>query len=157
MQGFAFTERVRRVLAQSRDEAVALGHPYVGCEHQLLALLANGGVAGTVLQNLGLKLPYAASVLRQLLTPGKAGSAQLKASELPYTTRAKKVLEYAMMEARELDHSYVGTEHLLLGLLRERKGIAVEVLRSFGVTLEKTRAETLRILSVALLHELPDV
>lgn len=150
MQGFNFTERVRRVLAQARDEAAALGHPYVGAEHQLLALLSDDGVASTVLQNLGLDLPFAASAIRQRLAPGTVDLAGLKDRQLPYTPWAKKVLEYAMKAATDLNHSYVGTEHLLLGLLLEGNGIAVEVLNSFGITLEDARAETRRILGVEL-------
>lgn len=156
MQEFNFTERVRRVLAQARDEAAALGHPYVGAEHQLLALLSDDGVASTVLRNLGLDLQLTATAVRQRLVPGKEDLPELKERELPYTTRAKIVLMYAMKEATEWNHSYVGTEHLLLGLLLEGNGIAVEVLGSFGVTLDKARAETRRVLGVEL-SALPSV
>lgn len=149
MNGYNFTERVRRVLAQAREEADALGHRYVGCEHELLGLLASGGVATTVLENLGVELSRLAEVVKQTLKPGVSDD-RWNAADLPYTAGAKKVLEYAMNEARELNHSYVGTEHLLLGLLREKKGNAARVLSSFGVTLEKARAETLRILGVEI-------
>jgi ATP-dependent Clp protease ATP-binding subunit ClpC len=147
MQGYNFTERVRKVLAQARDEAVALGHSYVGCEHILLGLLDDDGVASVVLQNLGLDLSHATTVLKQALKPGDV-AARANTRDLPYTSRSKRVIELSMSEARELQHSYVGTEHLLLGILREGKGIAVEILLSFGITLEKARAETLRILGV---------
>ena len=147
MQGYNFTERVRKVLAQARNEAVALGHSYIGCEHMLLGLLADDGVASVVLQNLGLDLSHATNVLKQALKPGNVDF-RTESSDLPYTSRSKKALELAMSEARELQHSYVGTEHLLLGILREGKGIAVEVLHSFGIALEKARVETLRILGV---------
>ena len=150
MQGFYFTQRVRRVLAQARDEAAALGNPQIGAEHQLLALLADDGVASTVLQNLGLDLDATATAVRRRLVPSKGTFAEPNDRQFPYTTPARKVLEYAMKEAREFNHSYVGSEHLLLGLLSERQGIAVEVLGSFGVTLERARAETRRILGIEL-------
>ena len=155
MQGYYFTERVRCVLAEARNEAAALGHPYIGGEHQLLALLSDDGVASTVLQSLGLDLRHTANAVRQRLVPGKHDAMELTDRELPYTTRAKKVLEYAMIEARDLNHPYVSTEHLLLALLREGKGIGAEVLHSSGVTVERVRAETLRVLGAV--PTVPDV
>jgi len=149
MQGYNFTERVRRVLARAREEAVALGHSYVGCEHELLGLLSDDGVASTVLENLGLDLSEVVGTVKRTLQPG-AGDVRATGRDLPYTAPAKKVLEYAMNEARQLGHSYVGTEHLLLGLLREKQGIAAQVLNSLGVTLELARSETLRILGVEM-------
>jgi ATP-dependent Clp protease ATP-binding subunit ClpC len=128
----------------AREEAIRLQHDYVGTEHVLLGLIREGeGVAAAVLSNMNVDLDAVHEGVEESVRPGKA---TIALGELPYTSRAKKVLEYAMAEARELNHSYVGTEHLLLGLLREEKGIAAQVLNSLGVTLEETRSETLRIL-----------
>ena len=145
MNGYNFTDRVRKVLQMAREEAARLHHEYVGTEHILLGLIREGeGVAAAVLTNLGVDLEDIQQKIEETVKKGKAAAAT--GPELPYTSRAKKVLELAMMEARELNHSYVGTEHLLLGLLREEKGIAAQVLTDAGVTLEQARAETLRLL-----------
>ena len=145
MNGYNFTERVRKVLAMAREEAARLHHEYVGTEHILLGLIREGeGVAAAVLQNLNVDLDEIQQKIEETVKKGKA--AQATGPDLPYTSRAKKVLELAMAEARELNHSYVGTEHLLLGLLREEKGIAAQVLTDTGVNLEAARAETLRLL-----------
>jgi ATP-dependent Clp protease ATP-binding subunit ClpC len=141
---YNFTDRVRKVLAMAREEAIRLQHDYVGTEHILLGLIREGeGVAAAVLTNLNVDLEQIHERIEESVRKGKA---TIALGELPYTSRAKKVLEYAMAEARELNHSYVGTEHLLLGLLREEKGIAAQVLNSLGVTLEDARAETLKLL-----------
>jgi ATP-dependent Clp protease ATP-binding subunit ClpC len=141
---YNFTDRVRKVLAMAREEAIRLQHDYVGTEHILLGLIREGeGVAAAVLMNLNVDLEQIHERIEDSVRKGKA---TIALGELPYTSRAKKVLEYAMAEARELNHSYVGTEHLLLGLLREEKGIAAQVLNALGVTLEDARAETLKLL-----------
>src|ERR671919_548412 len=141
---YNFTDRVRKVLAMAREEAIRLQHDYVGTEHILLGLIREGeGVAAAVLMNLNVDLEQIHERIEESVRKGKA---TIALGELPYTSRAKKVLEYAMAEARELNHSYVGTEHLLLGLLREEKGIAAQVLNALGVTLEDARAETLKLL-----------
>ncbi|MBM3908547.1 MAG: ATP-dependent Clp protease ATP-binding subunit [Gemmatimonadetes bacterium] len=145
MNGYNFTERVRKVLAMAREEAARLHHEYVGTEHILLGLIREGeGVAAAVLQHLNVDLEEIQQKIEETVKKGKA--AQATGPDLPYTSRAKKVLELAMGEARELGHSYVGTEHLLLGLLREEKGIAAQVLADANVSLESARAETLRLL-----------
>src|SRR5204862_73823 len=145
MNGYNFTERVRKVLAMAREEAARLHHEYVGTEHILLGLIREGeGVAVAVLTNLNVDLEDIQQKIEQTVKKGKAAAGA--GPDLPYTSRAKKVLELAMSEARELNHSYVGTEHLLLGLLREEKGIAAQVLTDAGVNLEQARAETLRLL-----------
>lgn len=145
MNGYNFTERVRKVLTMAREEAARLHHEYVGTEHILLGLIREGeGVAAAVLTNLGIDLDDTQQRIEETVKKGKATAAT--GAELPYTSRAKKVLELAMVEARDLSHSYVGTEHLLLGLLREEKGIAALVLTDAGVTLEQARGETLRLL-----------
>ena len=129
----------------AREEAARLHHEYVGTEHILLGLIREGeGVAAAVLQNLNVDLEEIQQKIEETVKKGKAAAAT--GPDLPYTSRAKKVLELAMTEARELNHSYVGTEHLLLGLLREEKGIAAQVLTDAGVNLEQSRAETLRLL-----------
>jgi ATP-dependent Clp protease ATP-binding subunit ClpC len=141
---YNFTDRVRKVLAMAREEAIRLQHDYVGTEHILLGLIREGeGVAAAVLTNLSVDLEQIHDRVEESVRKGKA---TIALGELPYTSRAKKVLEFAMAEARELNHSYVGTEHLLLGLLREEKGIAAQVLNSLGVSLEEARAETLKVL-----------
>jgi len=128
----------------AREEAIRLQHDYVGTEHILLGLIREGeGVAAAVLTNLSVDLDQIHERVEESVRKGKA---TIALGELPYTSRAKKVLEFAMAEARELNHSYVGTEHLLLGLLREEKGIAAQVLNSLGVGLEDARAETLKVL-----------
>jgi ATP-dependent Clp protease ATP-binding subunit ClpC len=139
MNGYNFTERVRKVLAMSREEAVRLRHEYVGTEHMLLGLLREpDGVAITVLQSFSVGLEDLSQKVEESIE--RSRSADASRTDLPYTSRAKKVLELAMSEARELHHSYVGTEHLLLGLLREEKGIAAQVLNAAGVTLDAARA-----------------
>ena len=145
MNGYNFTERVRKVLAMAREEAARLHHEYVGTEHILLGLIREGeGVAAAVLQQLSVDLDEVQQKIEETVKKGKA--AQATGPDLPYTSRAKKVLELAMGEARDLNHSYVGTEHLLLGLLKEEKGLAAQVLTEAGVNLDAARAETLRLL-----------
>ncbi|MFN9576595.1 MAG: ATP-dependent Clp protease ATP-binding subunit, partial [Gemmatimonadota bacterium] len=149
MNGYNFTERVRKVLAMAREEAARLHHEYVGTEHILLGLIREGeGVAAAVLKNLDVDLEEIQQKIEDTVKKGKA--AQATGPDLPYTSRAKKVLELAMSEARELSHSYVGTEHLLLGLLREEKGIAAQVLADAGVNLDAARTETLRLLGTEM-------
>ena len=141
---YNFTDRVRKVLAMARDEAIRLQHDYLGTEHILLGLIREGeGVAAAVLTNLSADLDQVHERIEESVKQGKA---TIALGERPYTSRAKKVLEFAMAEARELNHSYVGTEHLLLGLLREEKGIAAQVLNSLGISLDDARAETLKVL-----------
>ena len=141
---YNFTDRVRKVLALAREEAIRLQHDYVGTEHILLGLIREGeGVAAAVLSNLAADLDELHRLVEENVRRGKSAS---NIPELPYTSRAKKVLEYAMAEARDLHHSYVGTEHLLLGLLREEKGLAAKVLGELGITLDEARPETLKLL-----------
>jgi ATP-dependent Clp protease ATP-binding subunit ClpA len=145
MQGYHFTQRVRKVLAMSREEAQQLGHEYVGTEHILLGLVREDeATASTILQDLGVSRDNVRSLLLTVVVRGRG---QHTFPDLPYTSRAKKVLELAMAEARQIRHSYVGTEHLLLGLLAESKGIAAQVLMDLGCTLEKAREAMLRIIA----------
>jgi hypothetical protein len=143
-----FSDRVRTVLKMAREEAVRLDHDYVGTEHILLGLIREGnGVGAAILSELNVELDELQAGVEKELRPGKSTHAL---GEFPYTSRAKKVLEFAMAEARELSHDSVQTDHLLLGLLREERGIAAVVLKSFGMTLERTREETLRLRSPAV-------
>src|SRR5512144_280345 len=152
MSGYNFTDRVRKVLQMAREEATRLHHESVGAEHILLAVIKEGeGVAAAVLTNLNVDCEAIRKTVENVAERGKArGAAD---PDLPYTSRAKKVLELAMGEARELRHAYVGTEHLLLGLLGEGRGIAAQVLADAGITLEVARAEVLRLLG----SEMPSV
>ena len=141
---FNFTNRVRKVMDLAKEEAIRLRHDYVGTEHILLGLVQEGeGVAAAVLNRLNVDLEQVHTRVEESVRKGKAS---LPSGELLHTSRAKKVLEYSMTEARALSHTYVGTEHILLGLLREEKGMAAQALASLGVTLDEARAETRRIL-----------
>jgi ATP-dependent Clp protease ATP-binding subunit ClpA len=154
MNGYNFTDRVRKVLQMAREEAARLNHEYVGTEHLLLGLVREGeGVAAAVLTNLDVELEEIIRTVDATVKKGKAP--QMRGLDLPYTSRAKKVLEFAMSEARELSHPYVGSEHLLLGLLREEKGIAAQVLVAAEVTLESARAETLRLIGSEVVPLVP--
>lgn len=144
MNGYNFTERVRKVLARAREQAAELHHEYVGTEHMLLGLIAEGESVGmTVLQNIHVNPDQLREIVLSII---KTGLADVIGPDTPYTSRAKKVLEFALKEARDLNHSYVGTEHLLLGLLAEGKGVAAQVLNASGVTLDTARAEIVRLL-----------
>jgi len=145
VNGYNFTDRVRKVLAMAREEAARLHHEYVGTEHLLLGLVGEReGVAVAVLTNLGANLGEIQQKIEETVKMGKAESTSVL--DLSYSSRAKKVLELAMSEGREMHHNYVGSEHLLLGMIREEKGIAAQVLADAGVNLEAARAETLRLL-----------
>ena len=136
-----FTERARKVLSLAQDEAQRFNHNYIGTEHLLLGLVREGdGVAAKVLNNLGVELTKVRSAVEFIIGRGD----RIVLGEIGLTPRAKKVIELAVDEARRLDHHYVGTEHLLLGLVREGEGIAAGVLESLGVTLDRARANTLR-------------
>ncbi|HKV51244.1 MAG TPA: Clp protease N-terminal domain-containing protein [Gemmatimonadaceae bacterium] len=144
MKGYNFTDHVRNVLALARQHTARLRHQYVGTEHLLLAILDDsGGIGLAVLGNLDVDVTKLRQSVEASVTPGKGPST---GSDFPYTSRAKKVLELAMTEAYELEHSYVGTEHLLLGVIREEKGIAAQALLDAGVTLEDVRDEVIRLL-----------
>jgi ATP-dependent Clp protease ATP-binding subunit ClpC len=148
MSGFdrfrKFTERARKVLSLAQEEAHRFQHNYIGTEHLLLGLIREGeGVAAKVLRNLGVDLDRARSSVESILGRGN----RVVTGELGLTPRAKKVIELAVDEARRLNHHYIGTEHLLLGLMREGEGIAAGVLESLGVNLEKVRTQTIQVLS----------
>lgn len=143
-RNYNFTDRVREVLALARKEAVRLRHNYVGTEHLLLGLIREGGgMAAAVLRELSINPERVREQVEQSVRPG---SGRVSLGDLPYTSAGKRVLELSMAEAGELHDSYVGTEHLLLALLREKNGIAAEVLRGLGATLEDARFQTKRLL-----------
>jgi ATP-dependent Clp protease ATP-binding subunit ClpC len=139
-----FTERARRVIILAREEAERHHHEYLGTEHILLGMLKDGGgIAITVLQKVGLGIDQLRLEVERHL-PRNANS--LIVGEIPFTPKAKKVLEYAVEEARLMGHNYIGTEHLLLGLLKEKEGIAAKVLNNLGVRLVETREKILNLL-----------
>jgi excisionase family DNA binding protein len=139
-----FTERARRVLTLAQEEAIGFNHNYIGTEHLLLGLIREGeGVGARVLVNLGVELERVRFSVESII--GR-GSVPID-GEIALTPRAKKVLGLAVEEARGLNHHYIGTEHLLLGLIREGDGIAAGILRSLGPELDAVRAETRRVLA----------
>src|SRR5438067_6983894 len=139
-----FTERARKVLSLAQEEAQRFQHNYIGTEHLLLGLVREGeGVAAKVLSNLGVELNKVRSAVEFIIGRGD----RIVLGEIALTPRAKKVIELAVDEARRMNHHYIGTEHLLLGLVREGEGIAAGVLESLGVNLEKVRTQTILVLS----------
>jgi ATP-dependent Clp protease ATP-binding subunit ClpC len=139
-----FTERVRKVIYLAREEAARLQHDYIGTEHLLLGVIREGeGIAATVLNNLGLDLERIRQEVENMVS---AAGGTMTIGEIPFTPRAKRVLELAVEEARSLGHNYVGTEHLLLGLIREGEGVAAKVLLELGVDRKRVREETLKLL-----------
>jgi ATP-dependent Clp protease ATP-binding subunit ClpC len=139
-----FTDRARKVMALANQEAQRLNHEYIGTEHILLGLVKEGsGVGANVLKNLDVDLRKVRLEVEKLV---KAGPEMVTMGKLPQTPRAKKVIEYAIEEARNLNHNYVGTEHLLLGLLREHDGVAAQVLMNLSLKLEEVREEVLNLL-----------
>ncbi|MFG0305485.1 MAG: ATP-dependent Clp protease ATP-binding subunit [Phycisphaerales bacterium JB040] len=139
-----FTDRARKVMALANQEAQRFNHEYIGTEHILLGLVKEGsGVGANVLKHLDVDLRKVRLEVEKLV---KAGPEMVTMGKLPQTPRAKKVIEYAIEEARNLNHNYVGTEHLLLGLLREHDGVAAQVLMNLGLKLEEVREEVLNLL-----------
>ncbi len=140
-----FTDRARKVMQLANQEAQRFNHEYIGTEHILLGLVKEGsGVAANVLKNLEVDLRKIRLEVEKIV---QSGPDMVTMGKLPQTPRAKKVIEYAMEEARNLNHNYVGTEHLLLGLLREQEGVAAQVLMNLGLKLEDVRDEVLNLLS----------
>src|SRR5262249_18664443 len=139
-----FTERAQRVILIAQEEAKRLNHDYVGTEHLLLGLIALGeGVAAQVLANLGVDLRRVRAEIEKIVG---TGDNVMLLGEIPFTPRAKKVLELAVEEAQNMGHNYVGTEHLLLGLIREEEGVAARVLENIGVRLDVVREEVISLL-----------
>jgi ATP-dependent Clp protease ATP-binding subunit ClpC len=139
-----FTERARKVIILAREEAIRLGHNFVGTEHLLLGLIREGdGLAVAILKKLNVNISAVKAEIEKIVS---AGSEFSPAGEIPFTPQAKKVLEYAISEARSLGHNYIGTEHLLLGLIREGEGTASLVLRDFGVSVAAAKAQAQELL-----------
>src|SRR5476651_818500 len=139
-----FTDRARKVMQLANQEAQRFNHEYIGTEHILLGLVKEGtGVAANVLKNLDTDLRKIRLEVEKIV---QAGPDMVTMGKLPQTPRAKKVIEYSIEEARQLNHNYVGTEHLLLGLLREQEGVAAQVLMNLGMKLEDVREEVLNLL-----------
>ncbi len=148
-----FTDRARKVMQLANQEAQRFNHEYIGTEHILLGLIKEGsGVAANVLKNLDVDLRKIRLEVEKLV---QSGPDMVTMGKLPQTPRAKKVIEYSMEEARHLNHNYVGTEHILLGLLREQEGVAAQVLMNLGLKLEDVREEVLNLLGHGLEGEEP--
>src|SRR5881394_3939878 len=146
-----FTDRARKVMALANQEAQRFNHEYIGTEHILLGLVKEGsGVGANVLKNLDVDLRKVRLEVEKLV---KSGPDMVTMGKLPQTPRAKKVIEYAIEEARNLNHNYVGTEHLLLGLLREHDGVAAQVLMNLNLKLEEVREEVLNLLGAGVESE----
>jgi ATP-dependent Clp protease ATP-binding subunit ClpC len=137
-----FTDRARKVMQLANQEAQRFNHEYIGTEHILLGLVKEGsGVAANILKNLNIDLRNVRLEIEKIVRSGP----DIVRGKLPFTTLAKKVIEHAVEEKRNLNHQAVGTEHLLLGLLREEEGVAAQVLMSLGLKLEDARADLLNI------------
>ncbi|WP_282005656.1 ATP-dependent Clp protease ATP-binding subunit [Propioniciclava sinopodophylli] len=139
-----FTDRARRVIVLAQDEARMLNHNYIGTEHLLLGLIHEGeGVAAKALESLGISLEAVRAQVEEIIGQGQ----QAPTGHIPFTPRAKKVLELSMREALQLNHPYIGTEHILLGLIREGEGVAAQVLIKLGADLNRVRNQVLQLLS----------
>src|ERR671911_147289 len=139
-----FTDRARRVLVLAQEEARLLNHNFIGTEHILLGLIHEGeGVAAKALESLGISLEAVREKVEE--TIGPAGSSTTGSP--PFTPRAKKVLELSLREALQLGHNYIGTEHMLLGLVREGEGVAAQVLQKLGADLNRVRQQVIQLLS----------
>jgi ATP-dependent Clp protease ATP-binding subunit ClpC len=139
-----FTDRARRAVVLAQEEARMLNHNYIGTEHLLLGLVREyDGVAGKALTSLGISLEAVRGQFEQTIGQGQATTR----GHIPFTSRAKKVLELALREALQLGHNYIGTEHILLGLIREGEGVAAQVLQSLGVDLNRARQAVIQLLA----------
>lgn len=142
-----FTERAKKVMALANREAIGFKHIYIGTEHMLLGLVSEGlGVGATALKNLGVDLDKVREEMAKLIKPG---SDMATMGKLPTTPRAKEAIESAIEEARSLDHNFIGTEHLLLGLLHVPEGVAARTLTNLGLTSDQVREEILRVVGPA--------
>jgi ATP-dependent Clp protease ATP-binding subunit ClpA len=139
-----FTDRARRVVVLAQEEARLLNHNYVGTEHLLLGLIHEGqGVAAKALELLGIRLEAVRAQVEEIVGRGQ----QAPTGHIPFTPRAKKVLELSLREAKQLGHNYIGTEHILLGLIREGEGVAAHVLARLGADLSRARGQVIGLLS----------
>ena len=143
-----FTDRARKIMALANQEAQRLNHEYIGTEHILLGLLKEGsGTGANILKNLDVDIKKLYPEIEKLV---KNGPDKVQMGKLPQSPRAKRVIEFAMEEARALNHNYVGSEHVLIGLVRETEGIAAQVLMNLGLKLEDIRQETLNLLGASV-------
>ncbi|MBS1898887.1 MAG: NDP-hexose 4-ketoreductase, partial [Actinobacteria bacterium] len=139
-----FTDRARRVVVLAQEEAKMLNHNYIGTEHILLGLIHEGeGAAAKALESLGISLESVREQVQDIIGQGQ----QQPTGHIPFTPRAKKVLELSLREALQLGHNYIGTEHILLGLIREGEGVAAQVLVKLGADLNKVRQQVIQMLS----------
>jgi ATP-dependent Clp protease ATP-binding subunit ClpC len=139
-----FTDRARRVVVFAQEEARMLNHSYIGTEHILLGLIHEGeGVAARALESLGISLPDVRRDVGEIIGKGEGAPT----GHIPFTPRAKKILELSLREALQLGHSYIGTEHILLGLVREGEGVAAQVLQKRGADLNRVRQTVIQLLS----------
>jgi ATP-dependent Clp protease ATP-binding subunit ClpA len=139
-----FTDRARRVVVLAQEESRMLNHNYIGTEHILLGLVHEGdGVAAMALSELDISLGAVREQVEEIVGPGDSAPT----GHIPFTPRAKKVLELSLREALQLGHNYIGTEHILLGLIREGEGVAAQVLTALGADLERVRQTVIRLLS----------
>jgi len=138
-----FTDRARRVVVLAQEEARLLNHNYIGTEHILLGLIHEGqGVAAKALESLGISLETVRSQVEEIIGQGQAAPT----GHIPFTPRAKKVLELSLREALQLGHNYIGTEHMLLGVIREGEGVAAQVLEKLGASLDRVRQQVIQLL-----------
>jgi len=138
-----FTDRARRVVVLAQEEARILNHNYIGTEHILLGMIHEGeGVAASALESLGISLTAVRSQVEEIIGRGQAAPT----GHIPFTPRAKKVLEFSLREALQLGHNYIGTEHILLGLIREGEGVAAQVLQKLGADLNRVRQQVIQLL-----------
>jgi ATP-dependent Clp protease ATP-binding subunit ClpC len=138
-----FTDRARRVVVLAQEEARMLNHNYIGTEHILLGLIHEGeGVAAKALESLGISLEAVRQQVEEIIGQGQ----QAPSGHIPFTPRAKKVLELSLREALQLGHNYIGTEHILLGLIREGEGVAAQVLVKLGADLSRVRQQVIQLL-----------
>src|SRR5688572_18097757 len=139
-----FTDRARRVVVLAQEEARMLNHNYIGTEHILLGLIHEGeGVAAKALESLGISLDGVRQQVEEIIGQGQ----QAPSGHIPFTPRAKKVLELSLREALQLGHNHIGTEHILLGLIREGEGVAAQVLVKLGADLNRVRQQVIQLLS----------
>jgi len=138
-----FTDRARRVVVRAQEEARILRHDYIGTEHILLGLVGEGqGLAAKALESLGIRL----DIVRQHIEETTGRGEQAPAGHIPFTPQAKNVLTLSLVESKALDHTYIGTEHILLGLLREGDGVAAQVLVALGTDLNQVRQKVIQLL-----------
>src|SRR3977135_2956582 len=139
-----FTDRARRVVGLAQEEASMLNHKYIATEHILLGLIHEGeGVAAKALESLGISLEGVRQQVEEIIGQGQ----QAPSGHIPFTPRAKKVLELSLREALQLGHNYIGTEHILLGLIREGEGVAAQVLVKLGADLNRVRQQVMQLVS----------